>query len=129
MKNNYIIFPYFAIIFIVFIACQVEEKPCVKTGWYKDADGDGLGAKNAYFEACEQPIGFVANNNDDNDNPNNGTVSLFLTKGYSTPISYSNLKSVWSDEFDGNAIDPLDLAAFPEHQALADFLGTEGAGR
>jgi len=108
MKKKYIIFPYFAIIFILFIACQVEEKPCVKTGWYKDADGDGLGAKNAYFEACEQPIGFVANNNDDNDIPNNGTVSLFPAKGYSTPLTYANLKPVWSDEFDGTALNEKD---------------------
>ena len=108
MKDKFIIFLYLAVIFILFFACQVEEKPCIKQGWYKDADGDGLGAKNAYFEACEQPVGFVANNNDNNDIPNNGTVSLFPSKGYSTPLTYAHMKTVWSDEFDGTSLNEKD---------------------
>jgi len=32
--------------------------------WYSDVDGDGLGDPNNPVESCEQPNGFVSNNND-----------------------------------------------------------------
>lgn len=32
--------------------------------WYQDTDGDGAGDPDAVLEQCEQPVGYVANNND-----------------------------------------------------------------
>jgi beta-glucanase (GH16 family) len=82
-------------------ACKKEETPCVKTTWYLDADTDGLGDKSKPLEACERPAGYVSNSNDDNDNPVKNTIP---TKGYSTPMTYANMKSIWADEFDGTSL-------------------------
>lgn len=86
------------------ISCSKGEEPCVKKTWYQDADGDGLGSKTVTYDACDQPIGYVANNNDDNDNPVKTPVSIIPAKGYTTPTTYANLKSVWADEFDGTSL-------------------------
>jgi hypothetical protein len=39
-----------------------------QSSWYADADGDGFGNANATQSACTQPLGFVSNTNDCNDN-------------------------------------------------------------
>ena len=83
------------------MSCKKDETPCVKTTWYLDADMDGLGDKSKPFDACEQPVGYVSNSNDDNDNVVKSTVP---TKGYTTPKSYANLKLAWADEFDGTSL-------------------------
>jgi RHS repeat-associated protein len=35
--------------------------------WYRDADGDGLGNNSITIKNCLQPVGYVANNKDNND--------------------------------------------------------------
>jgi len=40
---------------------------CTPTMWYEDADGDGLGNPNVSISDCDQPTGYVANNNDTDD--------------------------------------------------------------
>ena len=36
--------------------------------WYLDGDGDGFGNVDMEMVACEQPVGYIANNNDCDDN-------------------------------------------------------------
>ncbi len=97
------IFISLILFFAVNISCQKEETVCIKKTWYFDADFDGLGDKTNSIEACDAPAGYVSNSNDDNDNPNKS--SIIPTKGYSTPMTYPNLKIVWSDEFNGTSLD------------------------
>lgn len=55
-------------------ACYGEVDACGncngpgETVWYKDEDGDGLGTQSIVTMACEQPIGYVENADDDCDN-------------------------------------------------------------
>ena len=85
------------------LSCSKADDPCVKKTWYKDADGDGKGNKAAPLEACEQPVGYVANSDDDNDSVAQ-VVSIIPAKGYTTPATYSNMKLLWADEFDGTSL-------------------------
>ena len=54
-------------------ACYGELDACGvcngegQTTWYADKDGDGLGDSASTTQSCDQPIGFVANSNDDCD--------------------------------------------------------------
>ena len=82
-------------------SCGKGDEPCVKKTWYQDADGDGKGNKASFFDACEQPSGYVSNADDDNDTVTKPVVSIIPAKGYTTPTAYPNLKMVWSDEFEG----------------------------
>ncbi|CAF1513705.1 unnamed protein product [Rotaria sordida] len=107
MKNLHIGLNLFVGLFLftaLNISCSKGDEPCVKKTWYQDADGDGLGSKTVTYDACDQPIGYVANNNDDNDNPIKTPVSIIPTKGYTTPATYANLKLVWADEFEGTSL-------------------------
>ena len=44
-----------------------DDDACVESIWYEDADGDGLGNPNVSQTACDQPVGFVADNTDTDD--------------------------------------------------------------
>jgi len=50
---------------------QVDENPVDGTTWYLDSDGDGYGFIQLSVLACSQPDGYVANNNDCNDENSN----------------------------------------------------------
>ncbi len=72
-----LIFKPVALRFLIFILClftyiscekdKPEEPPCTEQQWFKDSDGDGQGNKNSATMACEQPEGYVADNNDPDD--------------------------------------------------------------
>ena len=52
-----------------------DEDP--EINWYQDSDGDGFGDPAVEQNACEQPLGFVADNTDCDDNPANCGVHCF----------------------------------------------------
>lgn len=106
MTNLRIIFNLFIGLFLfttLTISCSKGEEPCVKKTWYQDADGDGKGNKLVSYDACDQPTSYVANSDDDDDGPKTPAFAI-PTKGYTTPTTYANLKSVWADEFDGTSL-------------------------
>ena len=71
MKKNKLAKLIFNCLFLTitttFVACDEDDEPCIESTWYADVDGDGLGDPNSSIEACDQPDGYVANSDDDND--------------------------------------------------------------
>lgn len=49
--------------------CQ-EDETCLKRTWFEDSDQDGLGNPQVFLTQCEQPEGYVTNNDDDSDQAN-----------------------------------------------------------
>jgi hypothetical protein len=68
MKKNSIILitMLWGILALTLTSCS-DEEPCTETTWYQDADGDGLGNPDISFEDCDQPSGYVANSDDNDD--------------------------------------------------------------
>ncbi len=53
---------------VLFSGCSDDDEPdCDELTWYADTDSDGLGDPNSTELACDQPTGFVANSDDDDD--------------------------------------------------------------
>jgi len=59
-----------ATVFIALLcSCSSSDEPCVKKRWYIDVDGDGFGSAQNFMMSCEQPEGYVENDEDcDDDN-------------------------------------------------------------
>lgn len=69
MNRKLLFAPAIAVAFfaITFSGCTDKPEdtaPCTETTWYQDNDGDGKGNANVSMTACEQPEGYVANNED-----------------------------------------------------------------
>ncbi len=77
--------------------------PCAQKTWYYDFDKDGKGDKSKPYQSCTQPNGYVDNSSDDNDTPT--LTEQLPKKGATSPLMYPGLSLVWSDEFDGTALD------------------------
>lgn len=63
---NFIILIVIAMNFLT--GCKKDDI-CSETTWYQDADGDGLGNPDISILDCDQPSGYVSNNDDDDDIP------------------------------------------------------------
>ncbi len=46
---------------------SIDAGECIPSLWYADADNDGFGDINATLSACDQPVGYVADNTDCDD--------------------------------------------------------------
>lgn len=99
--RNLLLFAAFISFFT--ISCTEEDQPCQKQTWYADLDNDGKGDKNNSYETCAQPVGYVANADDDNDTP--APPSIIPSTGITSPLSYEGMKLVWSDEFETATLD------------------------
>ncbi|AUC81849.1 putative metal-binding motif-containing protein [Lacinutrix sp. Bg11-31] len=66
--------------FILVVACgSDDDASCVEQTWYQDADGDAYGNTSVIQNACTQPVGYVLDNTDcdDNNNSNNpGAIEI-----------------------------------------------------
>lgn len=72
MKNIILLLLSITATMIIVASCNEDEDPCIEMTWYEDADEDGLGNPDSIITACEQPVGYVADNSDTNDG---GTTS------------------------------------------------------
>ncbi len=72
--------------------CGVCDGPGA-SNWYQDTDGDGLGDPNTIQSSCDQPAGFVANSDDDNDACNGSVDVCGVCNGSGESIWYQDLDS------------------------------------
>lgn len=72
-------------------SCKEDDAACTETIWYEDADGDGLGNPDVSQSACDQPSGYVS---DDNDMDDTGSSTSAMG---STPTAAF-------DDFNGDAV-------------------------
>ncbi|MEO0468149.1 MAG: hypothetical protein AAF206_00910 [Bacteroidota bacterium] len=98
MKKRILFFSACALAMVVtsafLVSCsQNTEVPCIETTWYQDADNDGLGNPDLSQSACEQPTGYVSNDNDPDDTISSSeayTGTASVTQGFATTTT-SNL--------------------------------------
>ncbi|MGK0388167.1 MAG: hypothetical protein ACI94Y_000895 [Maribacter sp.] len=62
----------------VLLLASCDDDSCTTRIWYEDADQDGLGNPDVSQETCEQPIGYVSNSTDDDDNSINESPKLIF---------------------------------------------------
>ncbi|CAM1345217.1 DUF6443 domain-containing protein [Tenacibaculum amylolyticum] len=65
---------------------------CIQTTWYADTDGDNLGDPNTTKEACDQPLGYVANSNDQCPTVHGGISAT----GCPIPLALSNENYIYT---------------------------------
>lgn len=69
MKDNrafYLIIATFTVMLFTTVSCEVDD--CPKQNWYQDLDKDGFGNIDSPKQACTQPIGYVPDSSDFDDN-------------------------------------------------------------
>ena len=96
-----------ALAILFFTACQKDEEIlCEETTWYQDADNDGLGNPAISLLDCEQPIGYVSNNTDNDDAVinNNGNNNSSLAQVFGNNIDLNSLLN-YANQFIPNYID------------------------
>lgn len=105
MKNPFIFLLALLAVTITFSSCSDDDEPvtCTETTWYEDADGDGLGNPDVSQEACEQPVGYVSNQNDTDDSV--GLVEdNFLLNSSGQVTTYDNDGNVVTGLTEGDAL-------------------------
>jgi hypothetical protein len=75
---------YFTLALLLFTGIMFSiiscDDSCEELTWYEDSDGDGLGNPDESQSACNQPLGYVLDNTDDDDSGSTSTAG-------STPVS------------------------------------------
>lgn len=76
-------------------SCSKEDDiACTEFTWYEDADGDGLGNPAVSQSACEQPNGYVANN-EDADDTNATTVGYAGTASVTQGAATTTISNIY----------------------------------
>jgi len=75
---------------------------CTFTTWYQDMDGDGYGNAAVTQSYCNQPMGYVSNSNDCNDN--NGALNLPPYLVTLNGVCYATIESALAAASSGNTI-------------------------
>jgi len=73
MKNKNIYTAFIALLVIVTIfSCKPDDdEDCAELTWYQDADADGFGDQSSIITSCDQPDGYVSDDNDCDDSDEN----------------------------------------------------------
>ncbi|RJO59862.1 hypothetical protein C4544_07545, partial [candidate division WS5 bacterium] len=84
-----------------------DDDPIINpmTLWYQDSDGDGFGDRTALIQQCNEPGGYVLDNNDYDDG--NPTVGAPIRIGSSTPDYYLTLQEAYDSAYEGENIQIL----------------------
>jgi len=83
----------------LFLSCAADPiEPCDESVWFLDADGDGKGNPNVPVLSCTQPNFFVANKDDDNDDPNAEVIDV-----------EENCSNTWFFDADGDGYGGRDI--------------------
>ncbi|MFN8319125.1 MAG: hypothetical protein U0V54_06830 [Saprospiraceae bacterium] len=75
---------------------------CIFTTWYQDLDGDGYGNAAVTQSYCNQPMGYVNNSNDCNDN--NAALNLPPYLVTLNGVCYATIESALAAAVSGNTI-------------------------
>lgn len=121
MKNYLFLF-----LLTCFISCNSgDEIPCTPIKWYVDNDTDGLGNPTISMDSCDQPEGYVSNNQDDNDQGSTDNQDdndqeltdprLIFTSGVQKPFFLNGTNAAYAfflytpTEYDGSSDDKYPL--------------------
>ncbi len=96
MKNVFIYLSVCLITGLLVVSCEEGVQGCIKTAWFADVDGDGLGDPNVSEQACDQPEGYVSNG-DDADDTCIGTVDV-------CGVCNGMGETTWYEDADGNGL-------------------------
>ena len=90
---------------------EIDNDPDYLITWYQDADGDGFGNVNITIQSCIQPVGYVENSDDcDDENPDIYPFADEITDGLDNNCDGQideNEYPFWDDDEDGilNGVD------------------------
>lgn len=102
---------------------ESEEICCQEMDWYLDADGDGLGDSQSIMESCEQPEGYVLNNEDDDDTCPGATDECGVCEGPGIAAGFCDCdglvpETIWYIDTDGDGLgsseDPISACEQPQ---------------
>lgn len=103
--------------------CNGSTDEGVLNTYYADADGDGLGDPNVSVQACSQPVGYVTNNTDCDDN-NSNIYPVAITQNITVYLDALGTASVTPAQVDNGSSAACGIASmelFPNSFSCADI--------